>query len=118
RISMAVRKEVHFFDKKKSINKFELWKYHTFFEFWRRKKLYGEVTPCYMPCLDAIKLIVNYNPDIKLIVSLRDPVERAYSAWNMEKQRGRESRSFSEVVKDEISLLEDCRQFLDLREYY
>ncbi|MFD2437694.1 sulfotransferase domain-containing protein [Modicisalibacter luteus] len=42
-----------------------------------------------------------YNPNIKLIFVFRDPVYRAYSHWNMERQRGFEKDSFSNSIRRE-----------------
>jgi len=45
--------------------------------------IYFEATPGYMYRKIAIDRIREHYPKIKMIVLLRDPVERAYSAWNM-----------------------------------
>ncbi len=42
-----------------------------------------------------------YNPDIKIILSLRNPVGRAYSNWNMNTVQGIESLTFREAIRDE-----------------
>ncbi len=43
-----------------------------------------DVTPGYLAAADrAAKRIHEYNPDIRLIVLLRNPITRAYSAWQM-----------------------------------
>ena len=39
-----------------------------------------------------------YNPDMKIIVVLRNPVMRAYSHWNHERQAGREPLPFHEAL--------------------
>jgi len=60
---------------------------------------WGDATPIctfWPPCLRRIH---DYNPDIRLIVSLRDPVERAFSHWRMELARAQESLSFSEAIR-------------------
>jgi hypothetical protein len=44
-------------------------------------------------------------PKVKLIVLLRDPVERAYSHYQMEKRKGRELLSFEEAIEQEESRL-------------
>lgn len=49
---------------------------------------------------------------MKWIVILRDPAERAFSAWNMEKQRGRENLSFDEAIQNEAPR---CREALPLQ---
>jgi hypothetical protein len=41
----------------------------------------GEASTWYFAIPGMARRIKNYNPDAKIIVILRDPVERAYSAW-------------------------------------
>ncbi|WKK82571.2 sulfotransferase family protein [Marivirga arenosa] len=48
----------------------------------------------------SIKRLYEHNPKAKIIVSLRDPAERAYSSYLMEKSNGNQTQSFSEVVKE------------------
>ena len=40
-------------------------------------------------------------PQIKLIVVLRNPIDRAYSHYMHNKRKGRESRSFEEAIAEE-----------------
>jgi hypothetical protein len=56
--------------------------------------------------------IWSYNPAMKWILVLRNPVERAFSAWNMETKRGAERVSFREAVTQERTR---CRQALPLQ---
>src|SRR5690606_13069452 len=49
----------------------------------RSRRLFFESTPSYLYYANAAEKIAQYYPNIKLIVILRDPVARAYSAWNM-----------------------------------
>jgi len=42
----------------------------------------------------AMQRIWNYNPKIKLLILLRNPVERAFAHWNMQRYRGREPLDF------------------------
>ena len=55
-------------------------------------RILGEATPSYMFVPEIGRDLARYNPDLKLIVLLRDPVERAISHYYMEKGRGRERR--------------------------
>lgn len=63
--------------------------------------LVGESTPYYMfhPC--APERIAADVPGVRLIAMLRDPVERAYSAYTHELARGYETLSFAEAVDAE-----------------
>src|SRR2546423_473254 len=60
----------------------------------------GTVTPTYMvggpsaPVPVIAERIRAAAPDVKLVALLRDPVERAHSAWRMLVRRGEERRSF------------------------
>jgi len=66
-------------------------------------KLLGEATPSYMFWPESASRIKQYNRDMKLIVMLRNPVDRAYSHWNMERSREAESLPFSEAISREVS---------------
>ena len=104
-ICMADKKEVHFFDEdryfeKKSPN---YSKYHKYFSPNDYSQVIGEATPIYMYWNKAIERIHVYNPQIKLIIILRNPIDRAFSHWNMERDKGRESRTFLTAILDEDS---------------
>jgi hypothetical protein len=45
-------------------------------------KLQGEKTPSYFTSVRALKRMVMVVPDAKIILSLRNPADRAYSEWN------------------------------------
>lgn len=53
--------------------------------------LYGDATPIYIMHPLLMQRIHGYNPMMKWILILRDPAERAYSHYMMEKSRGNES---------------------------
>jgi hypothetical protein len=61
----------------------------------------GECTPSYLYHKPAMERIWNYNPGIKLLVLLRNPVERAFAHWNMQRFKGREPLDFLDAVKEE-----------------
>tara|TARA_B100000214_G_C23955938_1_gene622836 strand:- start:1084 stop:1872 length:789 start_codon:yes stop_codon:yes gene_type:complete len=104
-ICMAYKKEVHYFDNNKYFlnNNPDYSKYHSFFNPNHKHKILGESTPIYMYWNKAIQRIHAYNPYIKLIAILRNPIKRAFSHWNMERDRNREDRSFLEAIIDEDS---------------
>ncbi|MBL4591759.1 MAG: sulfotransferase domain-containing protein [Phycisphaerales bacterium] len=62
--------------------------------------LWGEATPLYMYWPHAFELMALHNSNMKIIISLRHPVARAYSGWSMEIRRGREFESFSYCIRD------------------
>lgn len=47
----------------------------------------------------ALKNLLSVYPDIKLVFLVRDPVERAYSAWKMEHERRAFSEPFEDIIK-------------------
>ena len=49
---------------------------------------------------------------MKWILALRNPAERAFSAWNMETKRGKEKLSFAEAIDKEAMR---CREALPLQ---
>ena len=103
-IGMATKKEVHFFNQEHLFKKGGDYSfYHSFFDFSLEQKMRGEVTPAYMYSRDAPRRIWEYNPKMKIIIILRNPIDRAYSHWNMEKNRGAEELSFREALEQEES---------------
>ncbi len=64
-------------------------------------KTWGEVTPIYMYWNNSMERIWQYNKKIKIIIILRNPITRAYSHWNMEKQRNADSLCFIKALETE-----------------
>lgn len=110
-ICMARKKEVHFFDNEEFFrrNHPDYSRYHAYFRPRPFHKLIGEATPIYMYWHDAPRRIWEYNPHMKLIAILRNPIERAYSHWNMQRQKNKEPLSFWDAIHSEQ---ERCRKSL------
>jgi hypothetical protein len=49
--------------------------------------LAGDATPAYLFWPGAMERMRAYNPDMRLMASFRDPIERAFSHWAMERSR-------------------------------
>ncbi len=64
-----------------------------------RWRVAGEVTADYLYYPRALERIARYNPKMKLIISLRNPVERAFSQWNMRRDKGQEPLAFLDAIK-------------------
>ena len=60
----------------------------------------GEATPIYSYWPDSLERIAAYNPAMKLILVLRDPVQRAWSHWRMESARGAETQPFAWCIRE------------------
>ncbi|MEM6296491.1 MAG: sulfotransferase [Myxococcota bacterium] len=71
----------------------------------RHGQLRGEDSTSYLPSTLAPARIAALCPDVKVIALLRDPVARAYSHYWHDVSRGRCSDTFSDVVRDESSLV-------------
>jgi len=66
----------------------------------------GEATPAYLFDPRSPGRVRAFNADMKLIVVLRDPVERAYSHYQMERETRDETRSFEDALAWEEAELE------------
>jgi hypothetical protein len=71
---------------------------HEGIRFKRRSLITGSCTPVYTYWRPAMERIREYHPGIKLIVLLRNPVDRAFSHWNMTRDRNQEHRGFLEAI--------------------
>lgn len=103
RIALPAKKEIHFFDNdvlfaNRAVSYEPL---HKMFSPARAGSIAGENTPIYLYWKPALPRIRDYNPSMKLIVILRNPIERAFSQWNMQRKRGAESLDFLEAVQAE-----------------
>lgn len=102
-ICFGSRKELHFFD-----DETRNWQAPNYDDLHRHfapgdlgaGAVMGDATPIYTYWTPALERIYAYNRDIKLIVSLRHPAERAFSHWRMEILRNAETLSFSEAIRD------------------
>lgn len=113
-ITSAGQKEVHFFDNEDYFTNGtpDYSRYHRRFNPGEAHKVLGEATPIYMYWKDSPRRIWEYNPRMKLIIVLRDPIERAYSHWNMERIRNADKLSFWDAINKED---ERCRDALPLQ---
>ena len=113
-IGMPTVKEVHFFDTETHFASEEVdyAAYHAHYRPAVRGRLLGDATPIYMYWAPAPQRIQRYNPAMRLIMMLRNPVTRAYSHWNMERERERDLLPFDEAIRIEV---ERCREALPLQ---
>jgi hypothetical protein len=66
-----------------------------------RRFVAGEATPYYIAHPHAPQRIAETVPEAKLIVLLRNPVDRAYSHYHYEVKNGLETLSFAEAIDRE-----------------
>ena len=109
-IGMPTVKEVHFFDTEEHFASAEVdyAKYHAYFNPALRKRGLGDATPIYIYWDAAPPRIWQYNPAMKLILLLRNPITRAYSQWNMERERGSDPLPFEQAIRTEVERSRDA----------
>ena len=95
-------------------------KYHALFNFKNGSCLFGEASVSYLYYKDIASRIKNYNEDAKIIIILRDPVERAVSHYNMDKRLGFVKTDLKSIL-DDVSLKNHMlfyQQYIQLGFYY
>ncbi|WP_312163907.1 sulfotransferase domain-containing protein [Phenylobacterium sp.] len=115
--ALSATKEVHFFDDESvdwAAPDYE--PYHAQFD-WTGEAIRGEATPIYLYWPRCLERIAAYNSDVRLIVMLRDPVERAWSHWRMETSRGAEMQPFSWCIRQGRRRLFDAEPWGAHREF-
>jgi len=92
------KSEIHFFDIyfKKGID----W-YKRHFDY--SKKVVGEKTPDLMYLDYTFPYIQSINPYLKIILILRNPIDRAISAWKLNKKFFNETNTFDEAIHLELN---------------
>ncbi len=99
-LTLSRVKELHFFDdESRDWSRPDYAAYHARFEDAAGRPC-GEATPIYLYWPKALERIAAYNPAMRLILTLRDPVERAWSHWRMEYGRGAERASFAWCIRE------------------
>jgi hypothetical protein len=107
-IALPDRQELHFFDDEEIFSRpidYEL--LHRHFRSIGRSTIAGEITPSYLYWEPAMERIANYNPEIKLVVLLRNPIDRAFAHWNMQRFKDREPLDFLDALKEERQRITD-----------
>ena len=102
-ICVCSEKEPHFFDWSFRYKK-GLEYYYSLYEHCPQGKIKGEYTASYIRFPQALSLIHKHFPDVKLIVSLRNPIYRAYSQYLYNIQLGGRLsvfKSFREVLEND-----------------
>jgi hypothetical protein len=116
-VALSKTKEVHFFD-----DEGEDWRTPDYqgyeSRFARAEGLpCGEATPIYTYWPNALERAAAYNPALRLVVVLRDPVERAWSHWRMEYARGAEREPFARCIREGRQRLFDSQPWGHHREF-
>ena len=104
-IALPIKKSLHFFDNDELFAGGNV-SYEPLHEMFRPAhpgSIAGENTPIYLYWRPALPRIRDYNPAMKFIVILRNPIERAFSQWNMQRARGIEPLDFLQAVEAEAN---------------
>jgi hypothetical protein len=88
---------IHYYDMK--YHKGREW-YETFFEEARRGQVRLDATMTYIRSPWAARRIAKENPDAKIMVCLRNPIDRAFSHYWHEKKKGKINFEFEEVLQN------------------
>jgi hypothetical protein len=106
-VGAPLRKEVHFFDLHYGRglgwyrSHFPLRARRTAVERSGRRFVCGEASPYYLYHPAAAERAARTVPDARLLAILRNPVDRAFSHYHHERERGREPLSFEEALARE-----------------
>ena len=113
-VSPALVKEVHYFDHNfsKGINwyrtHFPSVLYKSYVKAARgRDLMIGEASPSYLAHPEVPGRLFEVIPQVKLILLLRNPVDRAYSHYHHRLRNNRETLPFEEVVEADKELLRE-----------
>src|SRR3954453_6054977 len=90
-ICMGDQQEIHFFDNDAMfVAEPDYAELHKHYPTMASSTIAGDCTPSYLYHEPAMQRIWNYNPKIKLLILLRNPVERAFAQRTMKGYRGLE----------------------------
>lgn len=77
--------------------------YQSFFSEWAGQPVVGEGTPKYLSRPQSAEQICRFLPEVKAIVQLRNPIDRAYSAYWHGERVGKLKGGFGKAVESELA---------------
>ena len=114
-------KEVHFFCKEpceKSKNNLGTGWYISQFPDNKSFKAIGEISVDYMYYEHIAKEIFNFNPNMKILFILRNPVDRAYSAYWMNKRQKSNMPEFQEFIRVDHEIIDRGFYYNQIERYF
>ena len=97
-------------------------KYHSLFNLERDDSILGEASVSYLFYEDVPAKIKQYNKHAKIIVVLRNPIERAYSHYLMDFRLGLVQNTFEEIIYRSSSVRKDVelhyQQYIEVSQYF
>lgn len=113
-----IKKEIHYFDNF-YFKGIKWYKSHFPSKRYKGQKLIGEASPYYMFHPLAMSRIATDLDGVKIILVLRNPIERAYSHYKWEVSQGFETLTFEDALKEEeIRLKGEKEKIIENPNYY
>ena len=109
-VFMSKEKEINFFSSDEILNQglyyknevcSELTKYLSFFSKAVNFKIIGESSVSYLFYKNTAEKIYQFNPNAKILIILRNPIDRAFSHYLMDKRLGYTNSDFSSIIRNE-----------------
>ena len=123
-VSMSSVKEPNFFSSKEVETLFYNSKciddsndYHKLFSI-EKRQVRGEASVSYLYYEHVPKRIYDYNSEAKIIIMLREPIERAFSHYLMDCRLGFCSEKLEDIIDNPQSYPQYFQQYLELGNYY
>ena len=112
-------KEAHFFSRERNWSKGYEW-YESIFDRCPQNAKVGEFSTSYLSEPTASRRIQQYYPQVKLMVSLRNPVTRAYSNYLNDLKAGavKGEVSFWKALQDHPEYIDQGRYATHLKQYF
>ena len=108
-------KEPHFFNIDENYNKGLEWYQKTYYKNVGKKKLIFDFTPTYLYSSSCAKRIFDsLGSEVKFIIILRNPVDRAYSQYLHSRRDGHESSDFMSSINNESARINAARKNNDI----
>lgn len=123
-VCMSSIKEPNFFSAKEVNSLFykskivdDINEYHKLFS-QNKKQIIGEASVSYLFFNDVPNRIYKYNPKAKIIILLRNPIERALSHYLMDFRLGFCSENFEDIIAQPEIFPQYYQQYLELGNYF
>ena len=81
--------------------------YFKLFSLRKNEKYLVDGSTAYLHAPESSSKIFDYNNQAKIIILVRNPIERAFSHYKMDIGLGRTKESFENIIKNEIKLYQD-----------
>jgi hypothetical protein len=97
---------------------YPLEEYRELFAAAQSDQVVGEISTTYYADPKSARLIHGLLPDVKILAILRNPIDRAFSDYQMHVNNGSEKRTFAEVVGLDIKYINCGFYHQQLQHYY